>query len=76
MTFAVVECGECTAYLILDYADYDGPDAEVECPKCGTTHRREQLRVLNTADSRDTASEFRAQQLAEKAGDSESFLIS
>lgn len=74
MTFGLVECSECTAFLILDYSHHEELDAEVECAKCGTTHLRKQLCVVTTADDRDTACELRAQQLAERANSSYGFI--
>lgn len=64
--YAVVGCGDCEALWVVERGE-DAPET-AQCPRCGTTHRRERLRQLATAGTADEAREARTALLAERRG--------
>lgn len=61
--YNVVGCGECGALWLIT----DVPET-TQCPRCGTRHSTDNLRILAASDDQATARQARAQLLASRQG--------
>lgn len=68
--YAVVGCADCGTYWLLTDP---GEQESATCRRCGTSHRTRKLRRFFESSDRSAAVQARAQLLAEKHGDGESF---
>ena len=68
--YAVVGCSDCGTYWLL--SDPDGQDSAT-CRRCGKSHRTRKLRRFFESEDRSAAVQARAELLARKSGDADSF---
>lgn len=66
--YAVVGCGNCDALWVIERGDGEDAAETAQCPRCGTEHRRENLRPLAATGTADEAREARTALLAERRG--------
>jgi hypothetical protein len=68
--YAVVGCTDCGGYWLLEDPE---TQESATCPTCGRSHQTKKLRRFHTAEDRSEAVQARAQLLADKRDEGDSF---